>query len=660
MRQSCGRQVNGMREISSRENSPIKKGSMGTWTNGQLMKYLIYVADKEVQIDIFREMLCSSPDFDPYKLFAYLDTDAKGAIDSADLWEFIQRTDPGEYFPMSASNSIIAHYDHSSLTQLNYRDFLRFILPWRSSVSVEKSINRRSMMRGGGVGGGYDDDIGNETVRCLARLMAKEAEYMTELNTRKEYLLARLDFTVSDAFNYLDSFLNLGLDRDGDAKVMLPGGRGSMLLSITYAEFRDHFLTSNVSSSRNRSTMMMMRSGMAARDSMEMKSMWRGIEESKKSLRSPTSRSSFSGDTSASSRKSNGIKRRTKKGYPSTNVLYVLRCVRDLGRRDNRIDKARNDFASSFDGSFGSLWAEFDTDGKGIVNAKDISQALAHIGFGMSVADCRVILNYYSPDDGTLNFTDFAEMILPVSVEARKAAVIREQYGMEHPEDRSEVCCLLEKYSGAIEKLFLALFEEASTAQELTVNEDALRMGFSELDSLGGGVVDTSVLLSALDENGLQASLAEEAAILKRFDPTGNGRVPNACKNFLALAASGYYDGTKFHRLIPGFMVQGGDPTGTGKGGANWEGGKQKDEFVSSVKHDRRGILSFANNGPDTIGSQFFITFGRQPHLNGVYTAFGRLIDGMDTLMKIEQVPVGKKHRPTKDIVIGEKGKEEE
>ncbi|KAF4685104.1 Cyclin-dependent kinases regulatory subunit 2 [Perkinsus olseni] len=130
--------------------------------------------------------------------------------------------------------------------------------------------------------------------------------------------------------------------------------------------------------------------------------------------------------------------------------------------------------------------------------------------------------------------------------------------------------------------------------------------------------------------------------------------VPNASKNFLALAASGYYDGTKFHRLMPGFMVQGGDPTGTGKGGENWEGGKQADEFVSSVKHDRRGILSFANNGPDTIGSQFFITFGRQPHLNGVYTVFGRLIDGMDTLMKIEQVPVGKKHRPTQDIVIEE------
>ncbi|KAF4685771.1 Cyclin-dependent kinases regulatory subunit 2 [Perkinsus olseni] len=121
--------------------------------------------------------------------------------------------------------------------------------------------------------------------------------------------------------------------------------------------------------------------------------------------------------------------------------------------------------------------------------------------------------------------------------------------------------------------------------------------------------------------------------------------VPNASKNFLALAASGYYDGTKFHRLMPGFMVQGGDPTGTGKGGENWEGGKQADEFVSSVKHDRRGILSFANNGPDTIGSQFFITFGRQPHLNGVYTVFGRLIDGMDTLMKNRASSSGKEAR---------------
>ncbi|KAF4737661.1 hypothetical protein FOZ62_009316 [Perkinsus olseni] len=85
--------------------------------------------------------------------------------------------------------------------------------------------------------------------------------------------------------------------------------------------------------------------------------------------------------------------------------------------------------------------------------------------------------------------------------------------------------CLLERFSGPIEKLFAALFEEASAAQELIVNEDSLRIGFSELDTLGTGVIDTSVLLSALDKNGLQASLAEQAAVLRRFDPTGTGVV---------------------------------------------------------------------------------------------------------------------------------------
>lgn len=129
-------------------------------------------------------------------------------------------------------------------------------------------------------------------------------------------------------------------------------------------------------------------------------------------------------------------------------------------------------------------------------------------------------------------------------------------------------------------------------------------------------------------------------------------QVPKACKNFLALAASGYYDGTTFHRNIKGFMVQGGDPTGTGKGGQSIWGGYFDDEFVSTLKHERRGCLSFANLGPNTNGSQFFFTYARQPHLNGVYTVFGRLIDGLDTLDKMEKEPVSEKNRPMKPITI--------
>ncbi|CAK9085286.1 unnamed protein product [Durusdinium trenchii] len=129
-------------------------------------------------------------------------------------------------------------------------------------------------------------------------------------------------------------------------------------------------------------------------------------------------------------------------------------------------------------------------------------------------------------------------------------------------------------------------------------------------------------------------------------------QTPKTCKNFLALAASGYYDNTNFHRNIKGFMIQGGDPTGTGKGGQSIYGGYFEDEFVSTLKHERRGCLSMVNTGPNTNGSQFFITYSRQPHLNGVYTTFGRLIDGLDTLDKMEKEPINAKNRPMRPIKI--------
>eukprot|EP00918_Siedleckia_nematoides_P018534 GHVU01039608.1.p1 GENE.GHVU01039608.1~~GHVU01039608.1.p1 ORF type:complete len:190 (+),score=28.00 GHVU01039608.1:75-572(+) len=125
------------------------------------------------------------------------------------------------------------------------------------------------------------------------------------------------------------------------------------------------------------------------------------------------------------------------------------------------------------------------------------------------------------------------------------------------------------------------------------------------------------------------------------------------CKNFLALCASGYYDNTKFHRNLKDFAIQGGDPTGTGKGGESIYGKFFEDETTSTLKHDKRGVLSMANQGsPNTNGSQFFITYSRQPHLNNCYTVFGRLIDGLDTLDKMEKEPVGPKNRPVKDITI--------
>jgi len=129
--------------------------------------------------------------------------------------------------------------------------------------------------------------------------------------------------------------------------------------------------------------------------------------------------------------------------------------------------------------------------------------------------------------------------------------------------------------------------------------------------------------------------------------------VPRASENFLALCASGYYKGSKFHRNIKGFMLQGGDPSGTGKGGESIWGVPFKDEFHPDLKHSERGVMSMANKGLDSNGSQFFFLYGPQPHLNNKFSIFGRILDGWETLDAIEKVPVGGKNsRPLQDVVI--------
>ncbi len=111
-------------------------------------------------------------------------------------------------------------------------------------------------------------------------------------------------------------------------------------------------------------------------------------------------------------------------------------------------------------------------------------------------------------------------------------------------------------------------------------------------------------------------------------------KTPVTVNNFVFLARDGYYDGVKFHRVIPDFMVQGGDPTGTGRGGPGYQFG---DEFDASLKHDGPGVLSMANAGPGTNGSQFFITHVATPWLDGKHSVFGRLIEGEDVLFAIRQ-----------------------
>ncbi|CAN5232501.1 peptidylprolyl isomerase [soil metagenome] len=111
-------------------------------------------------------------------------------------------------------------------------------------------------------------------------------------------------------------------------------------------------------------------------------------------------------------------------------------------------------------------------------------------------------------------------------------------------------------------------------------------------------------------------------------------KVPLTVENFVNLARSGFYDGTTFHRVISGFMAQGGDPTGTGSGGPGYQFG---DEFHPSLRHDGAGILSMANAGPGTNGSQFFLTFGPTPHLDDKHSVFGKVTDGMDVLRSIRE-----------------------
>ncbi|EUC56374.1 peptidyl-prolyl cis-trans isomerase, cyclophilin-type protein [Rhizoctonia solani AG-3 Rhs1AP] len=134
-------------------------------------------------------------------------------------------------------------------------------------------------------------------------------------------------------------------------------------------------------------------------------------------------------------------------------------------------------------------------------------------------------------------------------------------------------------------------------------------------------------------------------------------KAPKTCYNFIMLAKSGKYDNCPFHRLIPGFMIQGGDPTGTGTGGQSHWGTPFRDEFdmPKAEKHDARGVLSMANKGMNSNGSQFFLTFKPTPHLDGKHTVFGKLVGGEDVLDAMESVPcVPGTDKPAKDILITE------
>ncbi len=131
-------------------------------------------------------------------------------------------------------------------------------------------------------------------------------------------------------------------------------------------------------------------------------------------------------------------------------------------------------------------------------------------------------------------------------------------------------------------------------------------------------------------------------------------QTPKTVENFVGLAEKGYYNGIIFHRVIKDFMLQAGDPTGTGRGGASFWGGKFEDEFVSDLKHDTPGMLSMANAGPNTNGSQFFITLVPTPWLDGKHTVFGKVINGMDVVYAIGEVKTAAGDKPVDEVVMEE------
>jgi peptidyl-prolyl cis-trans isomerase A (cyclophilin A) len=143
-----------------------------------------------------------------------------------------------------------------------------------------------------------------------------------------------------------------------------------------------------------------------------------------------------------------------------------------------------------------------------------------------------------------------------------------------------------------------------------------------------------------------------------------DAEAPNTVENFVGLAEGTkewtdprtnrrvkqpYYDGVIFHRVIDGFMIQGGDPLGQGIGGPGYT---FADEFHPSLRHDKAGILSMANRGPNTNGGQFFITLGPTPHLDDRHSVFGEVAEGMDVVRRIGGTKTGDRDRPVKDIVI--------
>ncbi len=198
--------------------------------------------------------------------------------------------------------------------------------------------------------------------------------------------------------------------------------------------------------------------------------------------------------------------------------------------------------------------------------------------------------------------------------------------------------------------------EQAAPAGSVQENGGAA----SDTSARAAGAGEESAKMSPIVERSMKKDPgpADEVAVLKtnmgtvtlRFFPE---QAPLAVANFKGLAAKGYYNGVTFHRVIKGFMIQAGDPTGTGAGGESLWGGTFKTENAPGLRFDHAGVLGMARKPtPDTNSSQFFITVAPQPSLDGKYTVFGEVETGMDVVNAIAAVPTDSHDRPQSPVTI--------
>ncbi|KAL7929493.1 cyclophilin-like protein [Trichoderma chlorosporum] len=223
------------------------------------------------------------------------------------------------------------------------------------------------------------------------------------------------------------------------------------------------------------------------------------------------------------------------------------------------------------------------------------------------------------------------------------------------------------KSSGALEKSKQSA--SAAAARQPMIQDRKIAANAAAYTTGKAAASFTSTGLTP-ETSGERALLTDEEFMLKprRVKTKGYARIetnlgnltielqtetaPKAVWNFIRLAQTGYYKGVAFHRNIPNFMIQGGDPTGTGRGGTSIWGKNFNDEFDGPLTHDARGTVSMANKGKDTNSSQFFITYKPTPHLDRKHTIFGRVESGLDVLAKMEDVPTDGSSRPLNKIVI--------